>query len=41
LVLTNIPERIFEVKEAGRLGSSDHEMICFTIGMQNGPKREE
>lgn len=41
LVLTNIPERIFEIKEAGRLGSSDHEMICFTIGMQNGPKREE
>ena len=39
LVLTNIPERIFEIKEAGRLGSSDHEMICFTIGMQNGPKK--
>jgi hypothetical protein len=27
LVLTNIPERVIEVSEGGRLGQSDHEMI--------------
>jgi len=35
LVLTNIPERILSIEEMGRLGSSDHEMICVTVGMQN------
>jgi endonuclease/exonuclease/phosphatase family metal-dependent hydrolase len=31
LVLTNIPERIEEVSEEGRLGSSDHDMIGLKI----------
>ncbi len=35
LVLTNIPERIISIEEMGRLGSSDHEMIRVTVGMQN------
>jgi len=42
LVLTNIPERIYEVSEAGRLGSSDHEMLCITLIMDmraEGTKR--
>lgn len=40
LVLTNIPERILEISEAGRLGSSDHEMIFVTISME-GKAREQ
>ena len=36
LVLTNIPERIVDVCEAGRLGKSDHEMILLTVNMQGG-----
>jgi hypothetical protein len=32
LVLTNIPERIVDIEEAGRLGKSDHEMILLTVG---------
>jgi hypothetical protein len=31
LVLTNIPERVLEVREEGRLGSSDHDMIGVKI----------
>jgi hypothetical protein len=41
LVLTNIPERILSIEEMGRLGSSDHEMICVTVGMQNRQDDEE
>jgi len=33
LVLTNIPERIYDISEAGRLGSSDHEMLSITLIM--------
>jgi Endonuclease-reverse transcriptase/Reverse transcriptase (RNA-dependent DNA polymerase) len=39
LVLTNIQERIIEIKEEGRLGKSDHVMItteiCVTSSMQH------
>jgi hypothetical protein len=31
LVLTNMPERVREVSEAGRLGKSDHEMIRIVL----------
>ena len=31
LVLTNIPERVVEIMDTGRLGSSDHEMISILI----------
>ena len=31
LLLTNIPEQVLEVKEAGRLGHSDHSMILVTV----------
>ncbi len=34
--MTNIPERIVDVCEAGRLGKSDHEMILLTVNMQDG-----
>jgi hypothetical protein len=34
LVLTNMPERILELSDAGRLGSSDHVMLCLTVAMQ-------
>jgi hypothetical protein len=43
LVLTNIPERISDVAEAGRLGQSDHDMILVTVEMgrkHEGPKRQ-
>jgi len=33
LVVTNIPERICDVSEAGRLGSSDHDMLSITLSM--------
>ena len=33
LVLTNIPERILEVREEGRLGKSDHSMIVIEISV--------
>jgi hypothetical protein len=38
LVLTNIPERVSEVNGAGRLGSSDHEMLEILV--QTGAFRE-
>jgi hypothetical protein len=31
LVLTNIPERVAEITEAGRLGSSDHVMLSLLV----------
>jgi len=33
LVLTNIPERVSDVTEAGRLGKSDHEMLLISLEM--------
>ena len=35
LLLTNIPERIIAVEEAGRLGHSDHVMILSTISVRS------
>jgi hypothetical protein len=43
LVITNIPERVSEVFEAGRLGRSDHDMLCITLEMENrteGPVKQ-
>ena len=37
LVLTNIPERVTEVEEVGRLGSSDHMAILTEV--ITGPRR--
>jgi hypothetical protein len=31
LILTNVPERVVEVKEVGRLGRSNHVMIQMSI----------
>ena len=39
LVLSNIPERIMEVREEGRLGSSDHDMIGVKIAC--GPAKDK
>ncbi len=36
LVLTNVPERVVEVSEGGRLGQSDHEMINIKISDGRG-----
>ena len=41
LVLTNIPERVASVVEAGRLGRSDHEMILITLDMERTSKCPE
>jgi hypothetical protein len=35
LVITNIPEGVSEVLEAGRLGRSDHDMLSITLEMEN------
>jgi len=43
LVITNIPERVSEVLEAGRLGRSDHDMLSITLEMENrsdGPVKQ-
>jgi hypothetical protein len=43
LVITNIPERVSEVFEAGRLGRSDHDMLGITLEMENktdGPVKQ-
>ncbi len=34
LVLTNIPERVVEVKDVDRLGKSDHVMIQVSIDIK-------
>jgi len=36
LVITNIPERIEEVYDAGRLGKSDHVMVVTKISVGGG-----
>ena len=41
ILLTNIPERVEEVFEAGRLGKSDHVMIVSRISVGNGEREEE
>jgi len=41
LMLTNIPERVMDVSEGGRLGSSDHEMVDISVrtgGFQGSAK---
>ena len=37
LLLTNIPERILNVEDAGRLGHSDHVMILATLAISGAP----
>ena len=39
LVLTNVPERVHEVEEVGRLGASDHGAILTKVG--TGVKKEK
>ena len=39
LVLTNVPERVLEVEEVGRLGASDHVAILTKVG--TGAKKEK
>ena len=42
LLLTNVPERVEEVKEVGRLGHSDHMMIMASLTMlRSNPVRED
>ena len=36
LILTNVPERVLEVEEAGRLGHSDHVMIAAKLSVGEG-----
>jgi hypothetical protein len=39
LILTDIPERVVDVREEGRLGSSDHVIIMSTIVTNPGPQQ--
>ena len=41
LVITNMPERVLEVREEGRLGESDHVMIVseMAVGKVTGEMR--
>ena len=41
LVLTNIPERVLNVEECGRLGHSDHSMIMVTVAVSSGGGTKE
>jgi Endonuclease-reverse transcriptase len=42
LVVTNIPERVLEIREEGRLGKSDHSLINIEINVTAAqPKPEE
>ncbi len=41
LVLTNIPERIDKVMEAGRLGKSDHVIITTKIKVGSECEKEK
>ena len=36
LIVTNIPERVSDVTEAGRLGQSDHSIIRMTVSVSGG-----
>jgi Endonuclease-reverse transcriptase len=40
LVLTNVPERIIDIRDEGRLGKSDHVMMAVEISIQNEPGAE-
>ena len=40
LVLTNIPERITDVQDVGRLGRSDHVMIMTKVSVKKEQKTE-
>jgi Reverse transcriptase (RNA-dependent DNA polymerase)/Endonuclease-reverse transcriptase len=39
LLLTNVPEKVTEIRSVGRLGSSDHDMLLLSINV--GRKQEE
>ena len=41
LVLTNIPERVTEVTEVGKLGSSDHSMMLATVTTGSENRKEK
>jgi hypothetical protein len=43
LVLTNIPERVAEVREEGRLGNNDHSSIAIEVkvGSENHPNKQQ
>ncbi len=40
LLITNCPERVVEIHEVGRLGKSDHTMICANIECQVSTREE-
>ncbi len=39
LLITNIPDRVTEVKDIGRLGRSDHSMILFGVSFASKPAK--
>jgi hypothetical protein len=39
LVLTDIPERVTDVQDEGRLGSSDHVIISFNLVIKSGAQQ--
>jgi hypothetical protein len=41
LVITNMPERILEVREEGRLGKSDHSILVVEVSVGRGEEKKE
>jgi hypothetical protein len=41
LVITNMPERILEVREEGRLGKSDHSILVVEVSVGKGEEKKE
>jgi Endonuclease-reverse transcriptase len=41
LVVTNMPERILDVREEGRLGKSDHSILVVEISVGKVPEKKE
>ena len=41
LVITNMPERVLEVREEGRLGKSDHVMIVTEISVGKATRENQ
>ena len=41
MIITNVPERVVEVEDVGRLGKSDHCMVSAKVNiMNNDPVRQ-
>ncbi len=41
LLLTNIPDRVMDITDVGRLGRSDHNMILFSVSLKSKADKTE